>query len=415
MALTIKNLNTDASFLLSFEPVYWDSFQGSVVVPQPFTILLDPWITGPSTIFHPKISISTQKQPACIASLSELPEPDLVIISQPKSDHCNEATLRQLPPTGTKTLILADPATARSIRSWKYFDHDKVQQIEKWQDPRAAGKSTVLRIPVPSVTPGGEAGEVTLSWIPQKWDISGVHSAIGITYRPPAVHGLRSVALPSVLTPPDTPMSSSIPIPTQQRAEMLFPPSPPLSPLSSRSAGSFTKLLPSPTRLTVPTSADVMRPISVVFAPHGVSCASLLPYATSHLVAEAALPLTALLHCMDSVANPWWFGGNICAGMLVGAEIARRLGARVWASAHDGDKDVRGLATGFLKVRRWGMDEIQCSIESDLGNVDGKKGPTTAIYRLAGGEAIQVLAEGTVLSDGKAKNDTMIIEEAMRV
>ncbi|KAI1435284.1 hypothetical protein GGR50DRAFT_694301 [Xylaria sp. CBS 124048] len=408
MALTVKHLNSDASFLLSFEPIIPESIADSVI-PSTFTILLDPWITGPSTIIHPKISITSHKYPACISSLSDLSQPpDLVIISQHKPDHCNEATLRQLPPSGTKTLILAEPASARLIKSWKYFDKDKVRTIERWEDPRLTGKQSVIRIPIPSLQPGGREGEVTIAFVPQKRDLTGLHGAIGITYRSPPTHGLVS-QLPQVrrLTPPSTPESLAskpvgtettrpvlkIPIPTGDT--FLLPPTPPISPISpgslrsTRSASTLitsTNSLYSPTfrpatasqknRLLPPSPFSLSRPISLIFSPHGIHYADLAPYATSHLVAEAALPLTALLHCMDSVSNPWWLGGNICAGVPYGAEIASKLGARLWISAHDGEKKVRGLATGLLKTRRWEVDEVECAIESELdGNSsDRKKG-----------------------------------------
>ncbi|ETS86612.1 hypothetical protein PFICI_00440 [Pestalotiopsis fici W106-1] len=398
MALTIKHLNSDASFLLSFEPVgaNADPARGPVAVSRPFTILLDPWLTGPSNIFHPKFSTTTQTVAPCVSSLAELSvEPDLVIISQPKSDHCNEATLRQLPASGTRTLILAEPASARLIRSWKYFDREKVRTIESWKDPRTGANNhrRVFRIPVPAAWPGGQTGEVTVCWIPQKRDLSGVHGAIGITYRPPpsqnnatvAAAAVRSTAavVADMLTPPATPVTpvrTLIPPTSVSTTHVhLFPPSPPISPHSLRSVQSAAALIspatpntPQPRQSLLdrylamsssstsssPTTQDIVRPISLVFSPHGIAYADLAPWATSHLVAEAALPLTALLHCMDSIANPWWLGGNVCWGTATGAEIARRLGARVWISAHDAEKQVRGLATGRLTTRRWGREEI---------------------------------------------------------
>lgn len=445
MALTIKHLNSDASFLISLEPVYSDPVQGAVAVPQPFTILLDPWISGPSKIFHSKISISTHKHPACIASLSEIPEPDLVIISQHKSDHCNEATLRQLPPTGTKTVILAEPASARLIKSWKYFDRDKIRTIEKWEDPRVTGKSTVLRIPVPSVIPGSRNGEVTIAWIPQKRDFAGLHGAIGITYRPPPTHSLAKLPLPRVLTPPTTPRSikrpwNNIPlVTTLSTTNTLLPPSPPISPRSLRSVQSESTLLPTPTTLTNPANSGLnlnrslsprpfsssthntaSRPISLLFSPHGISYPHLVSYVTSHLVAEAALPLTALLHCLDSISNPWWLGGNISAGMPIGAEIATRLGARVWVSAHDGEKEVRGLATGMLRTRKWKREEAM-ELVSPRGSgfrKDGEPvakesngaaggGVGTEVLRLKSGEEIVVSGDGMVWGgDGQKEERT---------
>ncbi|KAI0101616.1 hypothetical protein GGR51DRAFT_324276 [Nemania sp. FL0031] len=442
MALTVKHLNSDASFLLSFEPVIPESIADSVT-PRPFTILLDPWITGPSTIFHPRLSTTSHKHPACVSSLAELSQPpDVVIISQHKPDHCNEATLRQLSPSG-RTLILAEPASARLIRSWKYFDKKKIRTIERWEDPRLTGKQTAIRIPVPPLQPGtGREGEVTVAFIPQKRDLAGLHGAIGITYRAPPTHDPTAQAsLVKLLTPPSTP-ESHIPKSTDAEAKLpakvpirdtfLLPPTPPVSPVapispsSLRSIRSASTLIASPTlslysptfrpstssqneKALPPSPFSLSRPISLIFSPHGIQYNCLSHYATSHLVAEAALPLTALLHCMDSISNPWWLGGNICAGVPYGAEIASKLGARLWISAHDGEKDVRGLATGLLKTHRWKDEEIEDALRSGLSGVrggrimgrdtsqektKGTRKSTTELLRLKCGEEILVSGTG---------------------
>ncbi|KAI0012150.1 hypothetical protein F4779DRAFT_569606 [Xylariaceae sp. FL0662B] len=440
MALTVKHLNSDASFLLSFEPIIPESVRGAVVA-RPFTILLDPWITGPSKIFHSKISITTHKHPACISSLSELPStPDLVVISQHKSDHCNEATLRQLPASGSKTLILAEPASARLIRSWKYFDADKIRTIERWEDPRVTGKQSVLRIPVPPVAPDCQGGEVTVAFIPQKRDISGLHAAIGITYRPPPTHNLSAtIPIGSKLpTPPATPSSTNT---LSAPESFLLPPSPPVSPHSLRSVQSASTLLSSPThpglnpqqrptsshyRSRPATASNTSRPLSLIFSPHGISYTNLAPYATSHLVAEAALPLTALLHCMDSISNPWWLGGNISAGVPAGAEIATCLGARIWLSAHDGEKDVRGLATGMLKTKRWRREEVEVAVHpvgedknhnEKLGHarVASKGGSIgTEIMRLSSGDEVAVSANGMVWCSCEKESDQWVTDDTTK-
>ena len=406
MALTVKQLNADASFLLTFEPITPpNSLPGPDA--EPFRILMDPWITGPSTIFHSMFSTATHRKLPCITSLRELPEPDLVVISQHKSDHCNEATLRQLPPTGTKTLILAEPAAAKAIRSWKYFDKDKVRTIPRWENPRIAGKETVLRIKVPSAVPGGAHGEVSVAFIPQKRDIKGLHAAIGITYRPPPSRGQLSRAL---LTPPATPKSrgSSISPQYPQRphtppsaspttnALLLAPPTPPASPSlpSLRSVRSVSSL----------SAHACDRSVSVIFSPHGIAYRSIAAYATSHLVSEAALPLTALLHCFDAISNPWWFGGNISAGMTVGREIASTLGARAWVSCHDGDKDIRGLVSRMLKTKKHGREEVAEMVSPRAGAFVGDKAKNdkglkagsagTEVMVLGIGEEVALTSEG---------------------
>ncbi|KAM3089174.1 hypothetical protein ACMFMG_000785 [Clarireedia jacksonii] len=316
MSLTVKHLNSDASFLLTFEPI-------SPFPPTPgqssnaFTILLDPWISGPSKIFHPKFSISTLKTPSCVSSLQELPEPDLVVISQDKTDHCHEATLKQLPSNGGKTLILAEPGAAKTIKRWKYFDTSKVISLKRWEDPRLRQKETIQRIPVPASTPNGSPGEVTITFLPQKNDLTGLHNAIGITYRPPITnHHYHHQN--SQLTPPSSPHSF---------------------------------------QSTFSSISD--RALSVIFSPHGCTYRTIAPYATSHLIAEAALPLTTLLHAFDRISNPWYLGGNIISGFPGGREIAQNLCARSWISAHDGDKVTTGFASWSIKSKKWEREEVE--------------------------------------------------------
>ncbi|RYP14858.1 hypothetical protein DL765_006076 [Monosporascus sp. GIB2] len=439
MALTIKHLNSDASFLLSFEPVVPD-FARTAVSSRPFIILLDPLIPGPSLITRSKSPSSTHKKPACVASLSELPEPDLVVISHHKSDRCNEATLRQLPSSGTRTLILAEPAAARVIRGWRHFGRAKVRTFEHWEDPRLTGIRTAVCVPVPAIVTGGQRGEVTVSFVSQKKrDPAGSHGAIGITYRPPSIPNLQ-VTIPTpvqqqkaLVTPPTTPDSSntggSSVLTTRASATdtVIYPPSPPISPRSLRSVQSASTLLPSSTQPNTatfsnsttkpslhahspprrPTSSyychhyrnqhTAARPLSVLFSPQGTAYAHLAAYATSHLVSEAALPLAALLHPMDrAAARPrprWWrwpllssggsgadFRGAGAGG--AGAEIGARLGARVWVGTCDGggsggDREVRGLlAADVLRGRRLGRDDVPHAIGAAEGAADAGDGET---------------------------------------
>lgn len=515
--LSIKHLNTDASFLLTFEPLV-DADDDEAPPPRPYHVLLDPWLVGSSKILHSKISLTRHTEPACVSSLRQLPEPDLVIISQAKSDHCNEATLKQLPPA-SKALILAEPAAARIIQGWKHFDRRKVLTLAKWEDQgpppkgkrgaagggggsnKHASRHAVTRIPLPPAAPGGEPGEVTVAFIPQKRDLTGLHAAIGVTFRsaprkdkPTTTMTTRSSAAAATagsfartpnsngvfppcvtfpLTPPATPKSHrSYPnLPTLYAAaggspHALYPPPPPpppaplrllsdgrdvvshyhhapteesrvslppppvLPPLliprsptpTIRSARSCSTLTPTNTisstlsaaaTLTTPTTAATAtsptsfltppfpnknnnhllppiatttshhprrrpRTLSVLFSPHGIPYqGNLESYATTHLINEAALPLTALLHCFDAVRNPWWLGGDVVLGAPAGRDIAVKLHARCWLSCHDGDKDVRGLATGWVKTRRWDRDVLERAVTGpgrDVADVFGQCG-----------------------------------------
>ncbi|KZL67107.1 hypothetical protein CT0861_04038 [Colletotrichum tofieldiae] len=404
MALTVKQLNADASFLLTFEPIVPKSTPG--ITARPFRVLMDPWITGPSTIFHSILSTATHKECPCICSLQHLPEPDLVIISQHKSDHCNEATLRQLPASGTRTLILAEPAAAKVIWSWKYFDKDKVHTIPRWEDPHATGKQSVIRLKVPPFLPGGEPGEVSIAFIPQRRDFKGLHAAVGITYRPPPTWPRFT----HLLTPPETPVlqhsrliAPQVAVMPQQKSRnssaYLSLPTPPETPSSRslRSVRSAASVAPAP------DARD--KAVSIIFSPHGISYRCLEDYANTHLKAEAALPLTALLHCFDTVSNPWWLGGNISAGMPAGQETAAALGAKAWVSTHDGDKDVKGLVTKMLKKKRYTQKQIAAPSSSGqrrggrygrrVKAGDGEKeAKGTEVLVLGVGEEVAMTGEG---------------------
>lgn len=451
--LSVKHLNTDASFLLTFEPLPAAVSPTASSHPhpeatgaRPYHVLLDPWIVGSSKIFHSKISLTKHTEPACVTSLRQLPEPDLVIISQSKSDHCNEATLKQIPPA-SKTIILAEPAAAKVIQSWKHFDRRKVRTLKKWEESRGR-QNVVTRIPLPPSVPGGEPGEVTVAFIPQRRDLTGLHAAIGITFRssprnhrgnnttttklsgrtkqsdnnivvmpppsgpppsvtfpitppptPPRPHrsypnlptlytagagGVRSSAPPSVYPLPSLRLpdghDNNSPTEEQQAAILASALPPPLftipqSPTSTiRSVRSCSTLTPTNTissslsaaATLIPSSSSRNRTLSVLFSPHGIPFSgNLESYATTHLVNEAALPLTALLHCFDCVRNPWWLGGNVLLGAPAGREIAVRLGAKCWVSCHDGDKDVKGLATGWVKTRRWERSVLERAVTGE--------------------------------------------------
>ena len=108
--------------------------------------------------------------------------------------------------------------------------------------------------------------------------------------------------------------------------------------------------------------------MSIIYSPHGVSFEDVIrPYASSHLVTEAALPLTALLHSFDRVENPWYLGGNVSAGSPGGLQIARSLYAQTWIGAHDADKDNRGLSVKQIRIGKYSVGEIKKMLADDWG------------------------------------------------
>ena len=103
----------------------------------------------------------------------------------------------------------------------------------------------------------------------------------------------------------------------------------------------------------------------MIYSPHGVTYPHILPYATTHLILTAALPLTCLLHSFDRVQNPWWLGGNISAGLPGGLEIAQNLLAKCWISAHDEDKDSTGVSVSRTVTKKFGVKEVRDLVERE--------------------------------------------------
>jgi hypothetical protein len=130
------------------------------------------------------------------------------------------------------------------------------------------------------------------------------------------------------------------------------------------------------------------RALSVIYSPHGCTYKTLAPYITSHLVSEAALPLTALLHCFDKVNNAWYLGGNICSGFPGGLEIAQNLCARAWISAHDGEKDTKGIATKKIVVKKYDREEVESVISPRSEKFPNKRTGTEAVVLKPGEEIV---------------------------
>ena len=349
----MKALNGDTSFLLTFSPPI-APISSPGLFPGSFTVLIDPWLSGSAQILSPKFSITERKAPPCISSLKELDEePDIILISQDKPDHCHQETLCQLPPDSLST-ILATPAAAKKIRGWKHFDPSCIHTLTKYNEENP---NSIYRLILPPFSSRASPGEVTIALLPAKKDISGLHNAIGITYRPPC----------SVL--------SALP-----GSYLDLPPTPPASPGSPRTISSIPRtIVPSPYH-------DREKTLSVIYSPHGVSYDIIRPYASSHLVSEAALPLSLLIHSFDRVENPWYLGGNIAAGSPGGLEIVRNLLAKAWISAHDADKINKGLSVMQMRMRKFGVKEIK----KMLGESSQTSGPRlsdhTEVISLSPGE-----------------------------
>lgn len=355
MTLAVKHLNADSTFLLSFTPAFAPP-GAAVGFPGSFRILVDPWLSGHSSIWSPTFQISHHTSSPCIQSLCEIEEPDLVIISQDKPDHCHKETLCTLP-RDTRLRILATPAAAKKIRSWKHFTHATIESLSPYS---LESKNSLVRIPIPAYSARSEPGEVTISYLPQKLDLTALHNAIGITYREP---GTTTI----------TPSGSVVNLPLSRPDSA---PTRPLTPRSDRSTSFFVPfnardslLTPpeSPTDNTGPISSQSQskKTLSVLYSPHGVSYTAIAPY-TAYLAKESALPLTALFHSINIETNPWFMGGVVAAGYPGGEEIVRQLGAQYWISAHDEVKDNQGLSVAWIKSTSYTVENAQQKLDETL-------------------------------------------------
>ena len=397
MALTIKQLNGDTTFLITCSPPFApDHPARRKKFPGDYTILLDPWLKGHSSIGHPSFQISHHTIEPEITSLKEIREHiDLIIISQDKPDHCHKETLCSLPKE-RKIDILATPAAAKKIRSWKYFDDRRVHTIKPYN---STDRDTLVRLPLPAYSSGSAAGEITIANIATKLDVTGLHNAIGITYQPPstlftlntqwerygpgATVQLSSDGITRPATPARRPRTGSGSPPHPDNKKTL------------RKSVSYPYLPKAKDEASTPTarsradSGIAQAPVnheqvlSVIYTPHGVSPSTISRYLLAHLIPLQALPLTALFHSMNVEQNPWFMGGKVAAGVPGGVELAKLTTARNWVGAHDEVKLNKGAATVFIKSRQYDIEEVKTVLVE--AGVSG-----TRALRLGVGETVRV-------------------------
>jgi len=126
-----------------------------------------------------------------------------------------------------------------------------------------------------------------------------------------------------------------------------------------------------------------------------------------------ALPLTILLHSFDHAQNPWYFGGNIMTGLEGGAAIARALMARCWISAHDEEKDDRGLSVKRLRVKRITAAEVRRALwQGEDGEWLKKKGWTCDVRSLDVGRDMVVGPTRDLCAGMEGKRESRLMKFA---
>ncbi|RMY71200.1 hypothetical protein D0863_05327 [Hortaea werneckii] len=336
MSLTVEKLNDDATFIFAFTPPFAPKTDNRKF-PGAFTILIDPWLQGSSSYLHPSFQEAQHTGRCTINSLSDLQEPpDLIIISQEKPDHCHQETLCSLP-KNTTTTILATPPAAKKIRSWDHFDEDTVQVLRPY-NPK--DDDSVFRTSLPSYTSSSSEGEITVANVVTKYDVTGLHNAIGITYRSPGsilsalkresvnltellnyqsprqstaptqpklrqsksasrltLSRSKDASLSAPSTPKGRPRTASSPRKPAFDTESIdktytSPSRPPAIPPSlgtrSRTDSHTSTTTTTTTQTPLNTTAHREKPLTVLYTPHGISLSSLQPYLTHYLEPQQA-------------------------------------------------------------------------------------------------------------------------------
>ncbi|KAF3115713.1 hypothetical protein TWF594_005989 [Orbilia oligospora] len=354
MPITLRHITADSTWLITLTSPHNPPSHA------PFNILVDPWIVGPSEVWHPKFAQNHHTTPSSIQSLEELdPQPDILLISQTKSDHCNEATCRQLSKDGSLQVYTV-PGADSIVKSWKHFNPENVHRLRPFTSRRSGRVSRIpiYKNPVPSKPATNEsitstssetdkdkkdkdedeysfetdpsiAAIVELAFLPalKPWEIPSIHIGLGITYTP-----TQDKKLPP--SPPLTPPSTNLLHPTVSAAHQVpstitlstvpsnlsTSPSNESNPTNTThpdSPNRFPKKPNSPSKPSSKKSINLKQPgpknsltDSLLYTPHGVPPSALTQYLYS-----LPLPLTAFLHCFVKVDNPKWLGGTVSSGL----------------------------------------------------------------------------------------------------
>lgn len=228
MALRIQHINADATFLIALTPPS-RLLPASAAEPPPsaaaFWILLDPWLHSDAPVFHPRFSNQLHTVPPAVSSLAELsPAPNLIVVSQSKSDHCHQGTLKDFNWSDhPDTRLYACPDAVPIIERWKWFPRSQLSVLNK-------GETVRLEVPDTRDPELPSSSWVELEYIPAKWpwEMPSLHSAIGIKYFFGEAPSTTKV-ISALFTPHGIPVSalrpwlSRLPGKTPQLALLLHP------------------------------------------------------------------------------------------------------------------------------------------------------------------------------------------------
>ena len=102
-------------------------------------------------------------------------------------------------------------------------------------------------------------------------------------------------------------------------------------------------------------------------------------------------------------------GGNICAGFPGGLEIAQNLGARVWISAHDGDKESKGFANNKITIQKFPREEVENVVSPRSDRFPTRRTGTEAVILEAGEEMTLTRAMEFACDDDTDDTETSVM------
>jgi len=103
-------------------------------------------------------------------------------------------------------------------------------------------------------------------------------------------------------------------------------------------------------------------------------------------------------------------GGNICAGFPGGLEIAQNLGAKVWISAHDGDKESKGFANNKITIKKYPKEEVENVVSPRSDKFPRRRRTGTEAVILEAGEQLSLTrAMEFVCDDDNNDSETSVM------
>lgn len=103
---------------------------------------------------------------------------------------------------------------------------------------------------------------------------------------------------------------------------------------------------------------------AIIYTPHGIPSTSL---SLATLQESNIAQVTALLHGLHEVWNPWWLGGKLNLGAHNGLAAVRNTGARYWIGTHDEVKRGGGFVAWVLNRKIWNLED---AIKREIGSVN---------------------------------------------